>query len=240
MKLFLPLALIASFLTTQLSADVENDIPLGIEAVTGFRSEYVYRGFTLAEDSVLDFQIEAEIAVNDHTLINVGAWYATETGRGDYDEAAFFTKLSFLKSDELTLGLSATYRSFNHSVFEDGVDLGIFGTYQFCKDFGITAGAYYDTGAEAWYANVESNWSKSLSDKAYVSFKTGVSYVNDYYGRDGINDVYTRLSLTYHISEAVSVTPFVGASFLIDDNSTVPGIINDDSTFGGLWFIVRF
>ncbi|BDS08661.1 hypothetical protein NT6N_37010 [Oceaniferula spumae] len=240
MKYALPLALLVACLPAQLSADVENDIPLGIEAVTGFRSEYVYRGFTLAEDSVLDFQIEAEIALNDHTLLNVGGWYATETGRGDYDEAAGFAKLRFLKSEKLTIGLSATYRSFNHSVFEDGVDLGIFGTYEFCKDFGITAGAYYDTGAEAWYANVETNWSKTISDKAYFSLKTGVSYVNDYYGRDGINDVYSRLSLTYHISEAVSVTPFIGASLLIDDDSTVPGVINDDSAYGGIWFVVRF
>jgi len=240
MKLFLPLALLVACLPAQLSADVENDIPLGIEAVTGFRSEYVYRGFTLTEDTVLDFQVEAEIALNDHTLLNIGGWYATETGRGDYDESAAFVKLRFLKSDKLTFGTSATFRSFNSAVFEDGIDLGIFGTYQFCKDFGITSGVYYDTGADAWYGNVESNWSKTISDKAYVSLKTGVSYVNDYYGRDGINDLYTRLSLTYHISDAVSVTPFVGASFLVDDDSTVPGVINDDSVFAGLWFIVRF
>lgn len=240
MKALPPIVLLACCLPAHVSADVENDIPLGIEAVTGFRSEYVYRGFTLAEDTVLDFQTEAEIAVNNYTFVNVGAWYATETGRGDYDEAAFFTKLRFQKSDKLTIGLSATYRSFNHSVFEDGVDLGVFGTYQFCKDFGVTAGSYYDTGADAWYAHLESNWSKTLSDKAYVSLKTGVSYVNDYYGRDGFNDLYARLSLTYHISDAVSVTPFVGASVLIDDDSPVPGVNRDDSAYGGLWFIVRF
>lgn len=240
MKRILPLALVLSSLPASLSADVENEIPLGIEAVTGIRSEYVYRGFTLAEDSVMDFQIETEIALNDYTLLNVGGWYATETGQGDYYESAAFAKLRFLKSDKLTVGLSATYRSFSSDVFEDGVDLGIFGTYQFCDDFGITTGAYYDTGADAWYGHVESNWSKTLSDKSYISLKTGISYVSDYYGRDGFNDAYTRLSLTYHVSEAVSVTPFVGASFLIDDESTVPGVINDDSVFGGLWFVVRF
>ncbi len=240
MKFIFPLTLLVCCFTSQLSADVENEIPLGVEAVTGFRSEYVYRGFTLAEDSVLDFQIEAEIALNDHTYLNIGGWYATETGRGDYDEAAFFTKLNFQQSDEFTIGLSATYRDFNGSVFESGVDLGIYGIYQFNQDFNITAGAYHDFGAEASYAHLESNWSKSLSDKSYIALKTGVSYVNDYYGRDGINDLYARLSYTYHISDTVSITPFIGTSILIDDDSTTPGVINDDSTYGGLWFIVRF
>lgn len=240
MKTILPIALISLFLPAQTQADVENDIQLGVEAVTGFRSSYVYRGFELAE-TTLDFQIEAEIALNDHTLLNVGAWYATETGRGDFDEAAFFTHLRFEKSDKLTLGLSATYRSFSHSkpplsaAFDDGVDVGAFATWHFCRDFNATAGAYYDTGADAWYGHLETRWSKPLSDKAFFTLKTGVSYVNDYYGRDGLNDAYSRLSLTYHISDTVSVTPFVGGSVLLD--SSDPG---DDQAYGGLWFEVRF
>ena len=240
MKLFLPLTLLVCSIPVQLSADVENEIPFGIEAVTGIRSEYVYRGFTLAEDSVLDFQLESEISINDDTYLNVGAWYATESGDGDFDESAFFARLSFQKTEKLTLGISATYRDFGNSVFESGVDLGVFASYQLCEDFSINGGAYYDFGAEAWYANVETNWSKTINDKSYVSLKTGVSYVNDYFGRDGINDLYARLSYTYHISETVSVTPFVGTSILIDDDSNVAGVINDDSTFGGLWFVVRF
>jgi len=69
---------------------------------------------------------------------------------------------------------------------------------------------------------------------------TTQAQTNDYYDRDGLNDIYARLSLTYHISETVSVTPYVGTSILIDDDSDEPGVINDDSTYAGLWFIVRF
>ncbi len=240
MKSILPLCLIALALPSTLTADVENDIQIGIEAVTGYRSGYIYRGFELAE-STLDFQVEAEIALDNHTFLNVGAWYATETGRGNYDEAAVFTHLRFEKSDKLTLGLSATYRNFNNPVqplsvaFEDGVDVGAFGTWHFCRDFGVTLGAYYDTGADAWYAHVETKWSKALSEKSFFSLKTGISYVNDYYGRDGMNDAYSRLAFTYHISETVSVTPFVGASVLLDSND-----VGDDQVFGGVWFEVRF
>lgn len=240
MKFFLPLTLLTCCLTAQIYAEVENEIPYGIEAVTGFRSEYVYRGFNLAEDSVLDFQIEAEIAINDQTYLNVGGWYATETGDNDFSESAIFTKLSFEQSDQLTLGVDVSYRDFNESFFDSGIDFGIFASWQFNEDFGLSTGASYDTGADGFYAYLEGNWSKTLSDDAFVSLKTGVSYVSDYYERNGINDIYIRLSLTYHISETVSVTPFVGTSILIEDDSTFPGVINDDTTYAGLWFVVRF
>ncbi|MEJ6572698.1 MAG: hypothetical protein QNL01_07175 [Akkermansiaceae bacterium] len=235
-----PLTLLALSLPTCLSADVEDAIPIGIEAVTGYRSTYVHRGFELAEGT-LDFQIEAEIAINDNTFVNIGAWYATESGSGDFDETAFFAHLRFEQSEKLTLGLSATYRNFSHStpplsvIFEDGVDVGAFATWHFSKDFNVTTGAYYDTGAEAWYGHVATRWSKEVSEKAYFSLKTGVSYVNDYYGRDGMNDVYSRLSFTYHISETVSVTPFVGGSVLLDNDDA-----GGDHAFGGVWFEVRF
>lgn len=240
MKIIFPIAFLALCIPTQTHADVEDDIQLGIETVTGFRSNYVFRGFELAE-STLDFQVEAEIALNQHTVLNVGGWYATETGDGDFDEAAFFTHLRFEKSDELTIGLSATYRSFSHSMpplsvnFEDGVDIGIFATWHISRDLNATVGAYYDTGAEAIYGHIETQWSKPVSDKAFVALKTGFSYVGDYYGRDGFNDAYGRLSFTYHISDTVSVTPFVGGSVLLDSDD-----IGGDQAFGGLWFEVRF
>jgi len=240
MKFLFPLIILALSLPFHRTAHAEQEIQYGIEAVTGYRSGYIYRGFELAE-STLDFQIEAEIAINDHTFLSIGSWYATETGDGDFDEVAAFTHLRFEKTDQLTIGLSATYRNYGNSsspiatLFEDGVDLGAFATWQLNKDLNATAGFYYDTGAEAWYGHAETNWSKPLSDKSFFSLKTGISYVDDYYGRDGMNDAYGRLSLTYHISDTVSITPFLGGSVLLDNNDT-----GDDEAFGGIWFEVRF
>jgi hypothetical protein len=50
-----------------------------------------------------------------------------------------------------------------------------------------------------------------------------------------MNDVYGRVSFTYHISETVSITPFVGGSVLLDDQDA-----GDDQAYGGVWFEVRF
>jgi hypothetical protein len=236
MKINVPFALLALAFSTPMSAsaEVENEIQWGVEAVTGYRSNYVYRGFELSE-STLDFQIEAEIALSNNLALNVGGWYATETGNGNFDESAGFLKLHYQATEHLTLGTSAVYRNFNNSIFNEGVDMGVFGTWQFCRDFGITLGGNYDTGADGWYGNLETNWTKPLSDKAFFSLKTGVSAVDSYYDRNGFNDVYSRISLTYNISETVSVTPFFGGSALLDSDD-----VGDDTAFGGVWFEVRF
>lgn len=228
------LSLAAIALPLSASAEIENDIQWGFEAVTGYRSNYIYRGFELSEGT-LDFQLEAELGLSDHLALNLGGWYATETGSGEFDESAGFLKLNYRATDQLTLGTSATYRDFNQSLFESGVDLGAYASWDFCRGFGISLGAYYDTGADGWYGNLESYWTKPLSDKAYFALKTGVSTVEDYYERNGANDVYARASLTYHISDTVSITPFVGGSALLDSDDE-----GDDNAFGGVWFEVRF
>ena len=237
MKTICSLAITALALTTlpmSVSAEEKEEIQWGVEAVTGYRSDYIYRGFKLSE-STLDFQLEAEFALSDTFSLNVGGWYATETGSGDFDEAAGFLHLRHQTTEHLTLGLSGVYRDFNNSIFQEGVDVGAFGTWHFCRDFGITLGGSYDTGAEGWYGHLETNWTKALNDKTFFSLKTGVSAVDDYYARDGFNDVYGRASLTYNISDTVSITPFVGGSALLDSDD-----IGDDNAFGGIWFEVRF
>ena len=234
MKITLPLVIIALALPMSVSAEVENEIQWGFEGVTGYRSSYVYRGFELA-DNTLDVQFEGEVALSDQWVLNAGGWYATETGQGDFEEAAGFLHLRHLTTEHLTLGAKGIYRDVKNSFFRDGVDLGAFGTWHLNRDFGITLGGSYDTGAEGWYGNLESRWSKPLSTKAFVALKAGVSAVNDYYGRDGMNDAYARVSLTYNVSDTVSLTPFFGGSALLDRDD-----IGDDSFFGGIWFEVRF
>ena len=240
MKSLFPLTILVCLLPSNVPADAGKEIQLGVEAVAGYRSGYDYRGFELAEDTI-DFQIETEISLNNHTSLNIGSWYATENGQGDFDESAFFSHLRYKHTDQLTLGLSASYRNFGNSSsslgtnFDDGIDIGTFANWQLHDDLIAAAGAYYDFGAEAWYGNLETRWSKVISNKTYISLNTGISYVDDYYGRDGMNDAYGRLSLTHHLSDTVSITPYIGGSILIDSDDT-----GDDQAYAGMWFEVRF
>ena len=60
MKRFSVLSIL--LLSPPLHAELESDIPLGLELVTGIRSGYVFRGFDLA-DTLIDVQLEGEMAL---------------------------------------------------------------------------------------------------------------------------------------------------------------------------------
>ena len=129
------------------TALAEEEVKFGIEAVTGYRSAYVHRGFEQARGTI-DFQIETELAIDNQTFLNVGAWYATETGNGDFDETSVFSHLRYEQSDKLTLGLSATYRSINPSndiptsqILNDGIEVGAFSSWFFNENLSSTLGA---------------------------------------------------------------------------------------------------
>lgn len=215
------------------TAEIESDIPVGIETVTGIRSGYVFRGFDMA-DALIDFQVEGEIALNDRTYLNVGGWVATENG-GPFEEYAGFLDLRTDVTDIVTVGAAITYHEYDGTMFESGVDLGAFLSLYPAEDWDITVGAYHDFGAEGWYVNAESGWSTRLGEDSYFALSGGVSWVNDYYGRSGMNDFYGRASVTYNVNSAVSLTPFLGWSLEIDDDNG-----DGDELFGGLWLELVF
>ena len=72
-----------------------------------------------------------------------------------------------------------------------------------------------------------------MSEKSFISTLAGISIIDDYYDRDGLNDAFGRISYTYKVAHNVSLTPFLGISLGLDepDESTV---------FGGVWFEVTF
>lgn len=225
-----PLLLIAAVLPA--SAEADKEIPIGIEAVTGFRSESVWRGFKLG-DSVIDFQLQAEIALSNEWRLDLGGLYATETGDGDFSESSFFVDLMY-DADQFSTGVSITLHNFDHAILDDGVDIAPSFTWHATKNLDLTLGAAYDTGAEAPYVWLETEWTKPVSESSFVSLEAGTSWVDDYYGRSGWNDLYARASYTYAISKSVSVTPFVGISVPMEANPET------DRLYGGIWFEVNF
>jgi len=229
MRRLLPLLLLLPAAADEPAPDEE--IPLGIEALTGYRSEYVYRGFDLA-NSLIELQLQAEIALAQQWLLNLGGWYGSETGSGDFEEIAAFVDLGY-DAGEWNAGLEATWRSYNDLIFRDGLDVGPYVNWLPHEDWRLGAMASYDTGPEGWYGALEAEWSKPLGESSFVSVLGGASAVSDYYGRDGANDLYARLSWTYLVNRHVAFTPFLGTSLPLDSAA-------DARLFGGLWFEVNF
>lgn len=228
-------ALAWGMLTSAFAQD-SSDLPLGLEAVTGTRSEYVDRGFRKAQQ-ILDFQLEGEATVGDGLYLGYGAWYATSTGRDDFSETGTKLSLSY-QLDSWLWTNKIIYRDLNQSVFTSGLELTSELSYSFSESArhshafkGIFS---YDTGADGLYGAIEYATYQALNDDAFFAFQLGVSATSDYYGVDGANDLYSKLSFTYNLTQQVSLTPFVFTSIDLESND------RSDSLGAGLWFEVSF
>ena len=211
-------------------AESAADLPLGIEVVTGYRTEYVHRGFELAQD-LIDVQAEAEIALSDEWVLNLGGYYGS--GDDDFSEAAAFLDLRY-EAEHWTAGIATTWRDYDRSLFQDGFDLAPRFTWHLTDDWDLGAGIAYDTADGGWYGNLEAAWSKPLGESSFLAATAGTSWTEDYYGSSGWHDAYARLSWTYAFNRNVAVTPFAGTSI---PTSSGPG---SNQLFAGLWFEVNF
>ncbi|MGB6219638.1 hypothetical protein [Haloferula sp.] len=207
----------------------DSEIPIGIEIVTGYRSDYVYRGFSLA-DNLIEIQIGGEVALSNQWLLDFGGWYGT--GSDDFGEFSGSLGIRY-DQDSWDAGFDAAWRSYENSFFNDGFDFGPFFNWRPNADWRIGSAVSYDTGPDGWYGEVEAEWSKPVGNSSFLSILGGASAVSNYYGRDGLNDFYSRLGYTYGVNDSVAFTPFVGASVpLYSGGST--------RLFAGLWFEVNF
>lgn len=226
MKRLLPLLFLGSAVPGH-AQDAE--IPYGFEIVTGYRSEYVDRGFSLADD-LIEFQAGAEIALSDEWLLDLGAWYGT--GSRDFEEIAASFGIRY-DHDDWDAGLNAAWHGYRNSLFEDGIDVGPFVNWYPNDDWRIGSSVSYDSGPDGWYGNLEAEWTQVTGNTSFLSILGGISALSHYYGRGGFNDFYARIGWTYGVNRSVAFTPFVGTSVpLGSDGST--------RLFAGLWFEVNF
>lgn len=214
-------------------ASAVNDIPYGIEFLTQYRSEYSYRGFILAQDTI-DAQLSTHYAFNKSTYVNGAAWFGTEIGDGDFSEAGFLADLRH-DIDQWTFSLSGSYRSYSNSFFENGANVEAAAFYQWNTQFQSAGRVSYDTGAEGWYGSIETSYYHRLNDESYFLFDVGVSAVDSYYTRSGLNDIFGKLTYTYNINQTVSISPYLGTSILLDNTET-----GSDSLYGGIYLAVTF
>lgn len=214
------------------SSDDKDRLPIGIEVVTGYRTDYVHRGFQLA-GSLIDIQAQAEIALSNEWLLDLGGYYGTATGDGDFSEAAAFFDLRY-ETEKWTAAFGTTWRDYQDSFFEDGFDLAPSFTWHLTKDWDLGSGIAYDTGDGGWHGHLEAKWSKPTSDNSFISTELGTSFTEDYYGSSGWHDVYSKVGWTYAFNRNVSVTPFVGTSIPMSSSP------ERNRLFGGVWFEVNF
>ena len=232
MKWLFSLGGVICILITSARAEVEAEIPFGIEAVTGIRSDYVHRGFRLA-DSSLDFQLESELTLSNHSSLHLGLSHLAESG-GGFAETSGYLELTRAVGDDWQLGTSMTYRDRRESRLDGGFDFGFFASRDLPNGWRWRNELNFDLGVDGIWFRSAVEWSTVITDDAFLVVEGGLSAVSGYLDRDGINDLHTRVGLTYAFSDKVSFTPFIGSSLQIDDRSA------SDLFYGGLWFEVIF
>lgn len=223
--------------SAQASKRDDAEIKLGFEALTSWRSEYIYRGFQLA-DNTMEFQLAGQVALSNTDSIDVGLFHGTATSSGDFSETGAYIDFSRNIGD-LTYIAKLAVRDYSNtdrgpaSNFKSGADIGGAILWTINDQVDLTTHLSYDTGAEGLYLESKASYYLNISDDSYVIFQGGLSAVADYYDRDGINNAFTKIEYTYNISDAVSVSPFVSASLGIVDEA-------ESHLFGGIYFAVSF
>lgn len=210
---------------------LNSEIKFGFEGLTTWRSEYMYRGFKLADKS-MEFQIAGQIALSNTETLDVGVYFDTATGDGDFTEAGTF--IDFSKDiGDLTYTAKLALRDYTNSTFKSGADIGGSVNWTMNETFDFTALLSYDTGARGAYGEIKATAYKGITDDSFILFKTGIGATADYYELSGIHHAFAKLEYTYNISDNVSVSPFVGASIGINDEAV-------DSLHAGVYFAVSF
>jgi len=226
-------ALIAS---ASFSAAVErttpkSEIKLGLEATTSWRNEYIYRGFQL-DDSSAEFQLAGQLAFSDTETLDFGLYYGSSTGSGNFSETAGF--IDFSKNiGDLTYTAKLALKDYSNSRFESGADLGFAVSWALNDSVELTSMLSYDTGADGFYFETKGSYFKGINDDSFLTLDAGASAVSDYYQMDGLHHAFAKLTYTYNISDAVSVSPYVAASFGLNSGL-------DDHLVGGVYFSVSF
>jgi hypothetical protein len=224
---------VALFFAISLSAraEVETEIPFGVEAVTGFRTDLVERGFKLGEN-ILDVQLQSEVTLNNEWTIGFGALHATASGSSAYEESRGFVQL-YREHGALRYGWNAAYRDVQSDIWRDGWETGPFISVALNDDVVAGMKLLYDHGAQGYYVEAHLTWSYLLSEKSFLTLDGGAGAVADYYGRDGMHDLNMRFAYTYNVAKNVSFSPFVGASLGINEDAV-------DQIYSGIWLEVTF
>ena len=218
-----------AFLNAPQKASAE--LKYGIEALTTYRSEYVYRGFALS-DASMEFQLAGQVALSNTDTLDVGLFYGTATSDGDFTEAAAFIDFSRNIGD-LTYAATLTLRDYTNSTFKSGADIGGSVSWAVNEDIDIKGSASYDTGAEGFYFEGKAGYYRQVSDDSYLTFDAGLGAVADYYRRNGLHQAFAKLTYTYNINDAVSVSPYVQMSLGIHDKA-------ENHLAAGAYFAVSF
>lgn len=191
----------------------ESDIPYGIEFVAGVRSGYHQKGVSYAND-LLDLQLQSNITVTKSSSLNFAIWQGAEIS-GDFRE--FGSLVSATKSyDEFSVTGELAYYNLESPFLENGAEASIMLDYQLSDEISVYGSLGYSEGAQSLIGLLGVSGGQIITDDSFLEAKVEFHLADNYYGREGLYDLTSRLSFTYNINSLLSTTPFVSAAIPLD------------------------
>ncbi len=206
------------------------DVPYGVEFLGGIRSGYHQRGMRLSND-LIDLQLQSRLTLEDAVSVNMAIWRAAEAS-GDFNEFGALASIS-REYGEYSVAFELAYHSYDSEKVESGLEASALVDYSLTDHTSVYGSVSSNTAVQNLYAQVGWSGSHKVSKDSYIQVKSELHMAQNYFGREGLYDLTSRLNYTYNISEMMSLTPFLSSSIPLDDKE-------DFNLSTGVWVEVFF
>lgn len=191
----------------------ENDgrapIRMGAELMTGYRSDYVYRGERFGANA-LEGQISGGLSLSDNWALS-GEMFAIRNWQGSkFRQDSLHGELQHYLTDECTLGLFVNGQWYDFSPMRNGVEPGLSLRWNPKPAWSFGGSLLYDTGQKGMYSEWSVTWQPLLTETLALSNTVSVGFAQDYLGRSGLKELVFRSGLLWSVSSNFRLEPFAG------------------------------
>lgn len=203
-------------------------IQLGVQFMTGYRTNYVFRGVEAGEQAV-EGQIASSIAVSNDMALAGEVNYVRAFKDGHFSQTTLYGELQYYIGKEATLGPSMGAQFYGDSVFRNGIEPGIVWRWNPELDWSFSASGLYDTGQKGFYGNVAVTWQPLITETTAWETSVVLGSAARYLDSDGPSDLMLRTGWLIRIGPSFRLHPFIAVTFGIGDR-------DERVLTGGVWF----
>lgn len=209
-------------------------IPIGIEAATTYRSDYLIRGQRNAGE-VLDFQMQAGYSFSNQSTLDLTAWRVQGTSPNsnrDYTENGVRAYKAW-NVERFQLGIEGIWRDQQDQQFDEGLELGPALQWQLNPDLKCGVNLTYLNSSSRWYGQTTIDWSRVINEKAFWGVQAVVGITDAFASSNEWHQAGLICSYSYALLSQVSIVPYAGYSLGLSDSAP-------DLFHGGIRLQLRF
>ena len=185
------------------------DIPVGIEWLSGLRSEYLHRGIQNT-GSLTELQLQSSYSLSQDESVELSLW---QLGGRESSFAEYGAELGYtLSAGRSTITPLVRYREIVDGLETSTAELGVVMSYDWNDDFSTSFEVSYQEAEAAMMASLSAEYSYVLTEDSYLVGQLALHSADDYHGLSGLYDVTVTLRYVHHLNDSLTVTPFAQIS----------------------------